>query len=87
MNPHIRFKYGQVVWVNSQVKAKEFRCKALKIICTYNGYSADEWGQTAHGNGGMPFRIYYSDVPNPKETEWTSEELLFETKEDLLKSL
>lgn len=86
--PNIKFNHGQSVWTNSQLKAKQFICRSIKILCTYNGYSTDGWGVVTHSsNGGLPYRIFYSEENNPKEDQWTSEELLFETKDDLLKSL
>jgi|GEM_PF-5747732 len=91
--PDIKYQYYQQVWINSTVKAKTFICRSLKVLCTYNGYSADGWGVTTHvdnsgkHSGGMPYRVFYSEVDNPGENDWVSQELLFATKEDLLNSL
>lgn len=85
--PDIKFEYNQNVWINGLSKAKTFCCKSVKVLCTYNGYSANEWGETTDGSAGLPYRIFYSEVANPSEVQWTSQEFLFATKQELLDSL
>lgn len=92
MNPTIKYKLNQRVYINSQTKIKPFSCQAVKIVCKYEGYSASEWGEAAmvigkKPTGGYPFRIFYSESSSPKDDQWVSEELLFETQEELIESI
>ena len=87
--PDIKFNHGQTVFTLNGHKIVEFSCVSLKILCTYNGYATDGWGIITHdqSKGGLPYRIFYSDKTSPQENDWTSQELLFATKEDLRNSL
>lgn len=83
----IKFKLFQNVWINEQIKAKQISVKAVRVLCTYQGYTGENWGDTDSKGGGWPFRVQYSTESNPKDDQWISQELLFASKDELLKSL
>jgi len=86
--PDIKFEHGQTVYTLNGHKVVTFTCRSLKILCRYNGYNTEGWGVETHqSGGGLPYKIYYSDVDSPKDDQWVSQELLFATKEELIKSL
>lgn len=83
----VKFKLGQTVWYNHIPKPKTMTVRSLRILCTYNGYTGECWGDDTGSGRGWPFRVQYSEEQSPKEDQWTSQELLFASKEELLQSI
>ena len=88
MEVPVKFQLGQTVWINDIPKPKQIRLQSLKIICRYCGGTGDRWGDHDSRGQGWPFQVYYSvHTTPPKECDWISQEVLFATKEELIKGI
>ncbi len=87
MEIDVKYKLYQKVWIMYENRPTEISLKALRIKCEYNGYSGEYWGDERAGKGrGWPMIILYN-TEGSRETNWINQDLVFTTKEELLKSL